>query len=90
MVRAYERKLGARGYKNYTEDALQSALQDRASCPKKLLQKNTKWTEQRLYKINNKHQGKPGRSTVLTEEEEKLLSETLGIISDWQKTIYAV
>lgn len=85
MVRVYKKKLGGRNYKNYTEETLQQALSDIRS--KKLSQKaaSVKYKINRTtlqYKIHKRHEGIPGHPRVLSNEEEKLIAETLGTVND--------
>lgn len=85
MVRVHKKKVGARNYKNYTEETLQQALSDIRSGRLSQKAASEKYKINRttlLYKINRNNEGKPGHPTVLTEEE-KLISDTLGTVSDW-------
>lgn len=74
MPRTYKRKIGARGYVNYTQERLNQALDDikekklsiRKAAEKYGIHRNTLWS-----KIKEKHQKTPGHPKVFTDEEEK-------------------
>ncbi|XP_045761191.1 uncharacterized protein LOC123876139 [Maniola jurtina] len=86
MVREYKRKLGARSYKNYSDETLAKAvaevraglLTQSAAAKKYKINRTTI-----LNKIHHQHELKPGHPTVLTPETEKLIADTLKILTDW-------
>lgn len=86
MVRTYKKKLGARAYKNYSEEDLKKAvcevksgrLSQKAAAEKYKINRTTL-----LYKVRGSHENNPGHPTVLSKVEEELIAETLGTVSDW-------
>ncbi|KAK9752850.1 CENP-B N-terminal DNA-binding domain [Popillia japonica] len=85
MVRKYERTSGARKYGDYNEDNLLAVMDAVKSGMSKKVAAN-------LYKVSRttlvrrilgRNIGKTGHPTVLTAEEERLITETLGIVSHW-------
>ncbi|KAK6167094.1 hypothetical protein SNE40_021198 [Patella caerulea] len=86
MVRNYKRKVGSRSYRNYTEDALQNAIQ--AVQSKRLSVKKAAETykiprKTLGNKVNEKHLNKPGRPTVFSKAEEDLFCAALVTVQKW-------
>ncbi|KAB0801489.1 hypothetical protein PPYR_05843 [Photinus pyralis] len=86
MVRTYKKKLGARSYKNYSDENLAKAVEEvrsgqlsqKAAAEKYKINRTTI-----LNRIHHKHEGNPGHPPVLTPEEEKIIAESLGVAADW-------
>lgn len=86
MTRTYKKKIGSRQYKNYSEEDVLKAVEEvrRGTLSQKNAAKKYKVGRITIHnRIHKKHGGKPGRPTVLTTADEKLIAETLGIIADW-------
>ncbi|KAJ8927327.1 hypothetical protein NQ314_020222 [Rhamnusium bicolor] len=74
MPRKPRRILGARNFKNYSQDKLQQALEEirsksislRNAAKKYQISKNTLWN-----KLHGKHERMPGKPRVFTEQEEE-------------------
>lgn len=86
MVRTYKRKLGARNYRQYSDEDLDRAVAEvrvgtltQAGAAKKYKINRTTI----LNRIHHKHEGKPGHPTVLTPQSEKLIADTLCVLADW-------
>lgn len=86
MVRKYERKLGARSYRDYNEDIVESALQSVIDDGWSLRKAST------FYKIpygtlNNRYHGrhhrKNGGQTVFTFGEEKAMIKCASVCGEW-------
>lgn len=85
MPRTYVKKVGGRSYQNYPPEnmakavkAVQQGMSQLAASKKFKVPRTTL-----LEKIHQKHPLKPGRPTVLTQEEEVLIAKTLRTVSDW-------
>ncbi|KAK9700317.1 hypothetical protein QE152_g31324 [Popillia japonica] len=85
MVRKYERIPGSRKYGGYNEDNLLAVMDAVKSGMSKKLAAN-------VYKVPcitlvrrllGRNIGKIGHPTVLTAEDERLITETLRIVSHW-------
>ena len=82
MLRKYIRKEGARRY-GYSVEAMSQAVAD---------VKNNVYSIKKVYEINrttllnhlkNEHDGKIGRQTILTRQEESLLVHALKKLGEW-------
>ncbi|XP_050306284.1 uncharacterized protein LOC126743298 [Anthonomus grandis grandis] len=71
MVRNYSRLPGSRPYKNYTEKNLANALQ---------AVREGRMSQNKLFA---KHEGRVGHPTILTQQKERLISETINQVADW-------
>ena len=85
MARKYMRKLGARPYKNYSDEHVINAV--RAVKRGMLLRKAEEMYKVPMRSIKNKvdqvHMQKPGKPQILTEKEEKDLIEYAKLCADW-------
>ncbi|KAK9693193.1 hypothetical protein QE152_g34356 [Popillia japonica] len=85
MVRKYERTPGLRKYGDYNEDNLLAVMDAvKSGISKKLaaiVYKVPHTTSVR--RLLGRNIGKIGHLTVSTAEEERLITETLGIVSHW-------
>lgn len=86
MVRNYKRKLGARNYKNYSDEDLAKAVAEvragiltQAGAAKKYKINRTTI----LNKIHHRHEGKPGHPSALKPQSEKIIADTLCVLADW-------
>jgi len=86
MVRVYKRKIGARRYKDYTEDTLAKAVADvengilsiRDSAAKYGVSKSTIGR-----KLHHKHDGPVGHPTIFSPEEESAIVKHVTTVADW-------
>lgn len=86
MVRTYKRKLGARNYKNYSDEDLAKAVAEvragiisQAGAAKKYKINRTTI----LNRIHHRHEGLPGHPHVLTSQSEKLIADRICVLADW-------
>lgn len=86
MPSKYKRRLGSRKYRDFSEETLQSAIEDietnnltyRAAADKYGIPKST--LER---KFNKKHMKSPGGQTTLLAEEENILKRAIITASEW-------
>lgn len=85
MVRNYVKKVGGRRYRQFNETNMQDAIAAvRSGMSRKAASIKYKVSRTTLSeRISGKHASKVGHPTVLTKEEESLISETLGTVSEW-------
>ncbi|KAK9701661.1 hypothetical protein QE152_g30452 [Popillia japonica] len=83
MVRKYKRTPGSRKYGDYNEDNLLAVMDAvKSGMPKKLTANVYKVPRTTLVRrLLGRNIGKTGHRPVLTAEEERLITETLGIVS---------
>ena len=85
MVRNYVKKVGGRRYCQFKETNMQDAIaavqsgMSRNAASIKYKVSRTTLSE----RISGKHTNKVGHPTVFTKEEESLISETIGTVSEW-------
>lgn len=84
MVRKYERKVGSRPYRNFSEEALAEAISKYKKGNLMQLSKQYNIPYVTLYrKINKLHMNKPGHSTALSQNDEETLVHIICIASEW-------
>lgn len=87
MGRSYEKKMGGRSYKNYSEESLEEALSKIADgqISIRAASKQYKISFGTLYnKFKGLHTKKPGGQTVLTDIEEKCIINEVVKCGDWE------
>lgn len=86
MVRTQQKTPGARTYRNYSEeDALLQAVDAvNAGMPRKLAAEFFKVGRTTLgRRLLGAHSKSVGRPKVLSDQEEALISKTLGVVANW-------
>lgn len=85
MVRNYRKKVGGRPYRRYSEESLAAAVDAvKAGMSQKAASLQFKVPRTTIVdKVNENHPMKHGHPTVLSKEDEQLIAETLGVVSDW-------
>lgn len=86
MPRTYRRKLGARQYRNYSEEVLSQAIVDVLNGKLSVRQAATQYKIPRKTlgnKIAQKHNKKPGGQTVFSVPEEKVILQHILTCADW-------
>lgn len=85
MVRTYRKIPGARTYRNYSEVAMRQAVEAvNAGMSRKLAAKTLKVERTTLgRRLLGAHSKSVGRPKVLSDQEEALISKTLGVVANW-------
>lgn len=86
MVRNYTRSAGSRPYKVYSEESLSAAVQAVREGSMSQLRASKFWKIPRgtlQNRLFERHEGNVGHPTVLTAQEESLISEAINQIWNW-------
>lgn len=85
MVRTYQKTPGSRPYRNYTETAMREAIEAVNAGMSKKLAAQTFGVERTTLsrRLAGAHTKAVGRPKVLSDEEEALISRTLGVVANW-------
>lgn len=85
-MRHYTRLVGSRPYKNYTEQDLADAVQAVRVGRMSQLRASERWKIPRgtlQNRLFERHEGRVGHPTVLSQQEETLIAETINQIANW-------
>lgn len=84
-MRTYQKNPGSRPYANYSEENLEKAVEAvRSGMSKKLAAQTYGIPRMTLvYRCLGRHTKSVGHPTILSKEEEGVISRTLGVVADW-------